>query len=293
MSARWVLEARELVHDYEGERALDGLSMAVATGSKVALVGPNGAGKSTLLLALSGALRPRSGAVLLDGQELRYDAEGLRRFRTAVQLVVQDPDDQLFAPTVAEDVSFGPLNLGCSPADVADRVTSALAALEITSLADKPIHALSHGQKQRVALAGSIAMRPRVLLLDEPTSGLDAAGKELLLAALDRLRERGAALVLTTHDTDLACRWADELFVVDAGRRLAHGPPAEALLQQAVRDAPGVGLPAALAIGLALREGGVLAAEDPLPTSTEGALAALRSGLARGMAAGGARSDKE
>jgi cobalt/nickel transport system ATP-binding protein len=281
MSARPVLEARDLVHSYDGERALDGLSVAVAAGAKVALVGPNGAGKSTLLLALSGAIRPERGAVLLDGQAVRFDAEGLRRFRAAVQLVVQDPDDQLFAPTVAEDVSFGPLNLGCPPAEVSERVASALAALDIAPLADKPIHALSHGEKQRVALAGSIAMRPRVLLLDEPTSGLDAAGREMLLAALDRLREGGAALVLATHDADLACRWADELIVVHAGRRLAHGPPAEALLSRAVRDTPGIGLPVALAIGLALRERGVLAAGDPLPTSPEGALAALRSGLAR------------
>ncbi len=281
MSGRATLEARDLVHDYEGERALGGFSMTIPAGARVALVGANGAGKSTLLLALSGALRPERGSVLLDGEALRYDTEGLRRFRTAVQLVVQDPDDQLFAPTVAEDVSFGPMNLGCSPSDITERVTSALAALDITALADRPIHALSHGQKQRVALAGSIAMRPRVLLLDEPTSGLDASGKALLLAALERLREGGAALVLTTHDTDLACAWADELVVVHAGRCLAHGPPAEALLQPAVRATPGIGLPVALAIGLALREAGVLAAGDPLPTSTEAALAALRSGLAR------------
>jgi cobalt/nickel transport system ATP-binding protein len=281
MRARPALEARDLVHDYDGERALDGFSMTIPAGAKVALVGANGAGKSTLLLALSGALRPERGTVLLDGEALRYDTDGLRRFRTAVQLVVQDPDDQLFAPTVAEDVSFGPMNLGCSPADITERVTSALAALDITALADRPIHALSHGQKQRVALAGSIAMRPRVLLLDEPTSGLDASGKALLLAALDRLREGGAALVLTTHDTDLACAWADKLIVLHAGRCLAHGPPAEALLQPAVRATPGIGLPVALAIGLALREAGVIADGDPLPTSAEAALAALRSGLAR------------
>jgi cobalt/nickel transport system ATP-binding protein len=280
MSAPSVLAARDLVHDYEGERAIDGLSLAVAGGAKVALMGPNGAGKSTLLLVLSGAIQPARGAVLLDGEELRYDAEGLRRFRTAVQLVVQDPDDQLFAPTVAEDVSFGPLNLGCDPGDVAERVASALAALDITALADRPIHALSHGQKQRVALAGAIAMRPRVLLLDEPTAGLDAAARDKLLGELERLRAGGAALVLATHDADLACRWADEIVVIHEGRRIASGPAAEALLDTAVRGAPGIGLPVALAVGLALREAGILAPGAPLPTSIDAALAALRAGLA-------------
>jgi cobalt/nickel transport system ATP-binding protein len=195
--------------------------------------------------------------------------------------VVQDPDDQLFAPTVAEDVSFGPQNLGGPPAEVGARVTEALAALDIGALADRPIHALSHGQKQRVALAGALAMRPRVLLLDEPTSGLDASGRELLLASLDRLRAGGAALVLATHDADLACRWADTVLVVHAGRRLALGPPALALLDPRVRATPGIGLPVALSIGLALREAGLLAAGDPLPTSTEDALAVLHDGLNR------------
>ncbi len=127
-----------------------------------------------------------------------------------MQLVVQDPDDQLFAASVEQDVSFGPLNLGLPDAEVRARVAEALEALDIAALADRPTHLLSYGQRKRTAIAGAVAMRPRVLILDEPTAGLDPDGQERLLATLDGLRAAGTTVVMATHDVDLALRWADD-----------------------------------------------------------------------------------
>jgi cobalt/nickel transport system ATP-binding protein len=138
--------------------------------------------------------------------------------RTQVQLVLQDPDDQLFSASVGQDVSFGPVNLGLAPDEVRARVDGALDALGISALADRPTHLLSFGQKKRVAIAGAVAMAPRLLVLDEPTAGLDPAGVEELLVTLAALHTAGTTPVLSTHDVDLAQRWADEVAVVVDGR---------------------------------------------------------------------------
>ncbi|NEC74056.1 ATP-binding cassette domain-containing protein, partial [Streptomyces rochei] len=201
----------------EGPPVLTGLDFAVHEGRALALLGRNGSGKTTLMRLLSGGLRPHAGRLTLGGEPVRYDRGGLTRLRTTVQLVVQDPDDQLFAASVAQDVSFGPLNLGLSDAEVRSRVGEALAALDIAALADRPTHLLSYGQRKRAAIAGAVAMRPRVLILDEPTAGLDPDGQERLLATLDRLRAAGTTVLMATHDVDLALRWADEVALLTRG----------------------------------------------------------------------------
>ncbi|CAM5686407.1 ABC transporter ATP-binding protein OS=Streptomyces tendae OX=1932 GN=GUR47_32205 PE=3 SV=1 [Streptomyces tendae] len=194
----------------EGPDVLRGLDFAVREGRALALLGRNGSGKTTLMRLLSGGLRPRAGTLTLGGEPVSYDRKGLTRLRTTVQLVVQDPDDQLFAASVGQDVSFGPLNLGLPDAEVRSRVGEALAALDIAALADRPTHLLSYGQRKRTAIAGAVAMRPRVLILDEPTAGLDPDGQERLLATLDGLRAGGTTVVMATHDVDLALRWSDD-----------------------------------------------------------------------------------
>ncbi|BFO16314.1 hypothetical protein SHKM778_27020 [Streptomyces sp. KM77-8] len=159
---------------------------------------------------------------------MRYDRKGLTALRTTVQLVVQDPDDQLFAASVGQDVSFGPLNLGLSDTEVRARVAQSLAALDISALADRPTHLLSYGQRKRTAIAGAVAMRPRVLILDEPTAGLDPDGQERLLATLDGLRADGTTVVMATHDVDLALRWADDAALLTTTG--AHTGPAAGML---------------------------------------------------------------
>lgn len=196
---------------------------------RIALLGANGSGKSTLLRVLSGAHVPDTGAVLVDGTPLRHDRKGLRGHRQRVQLVLQDPDDQLFSADVTRDVSFGPMNLDLPEAEVRTRVTEALAVLSITHLADRPTHQLSYGERKRVALAGAVAMRPSVLLLDEPTAGLDPEGVAEAVGVLDRLVTGGTSLVLATHDVDFALSWADRVIVLTPDA-VAYGDPVTLLV---------------------------------------------------------------
>lgn len=222
------LLARGLGFGYGDRAVLVDADLSVAGGTRVALLGANGSGKTTLLRCLSGALRPQQGQVLVSGQAMRHDRAGLAAHRRLVQLVLQDPDDQLFSADVYRDVSFGPLNLGLSPQEAHGRVGEALDLLGIADLARRPTHELSFGQRKRAAIAGAVAMRPCLLLLDEPTAGLDPAGVEDMLAALRRLEEHGTTVVLATHDVDLALAWAHDAAVVTGGR-VRQGDPVDVL----------------------------------------------------------------
>ena len=193
---------------------LDCVSASLGAGVRTALLGANGSGKTTLLRVLSGVHRPTEGHVISGGAVLAHDRSGLTAHRQRVQLVLQDPDDQLFSADVRSDVGYGPTNLGLGAAEVAVRVDEVLDLLGITDLADRPVHRLSYGQRKRVAIAGALAMQPQVLLLDEPTAGLDPVGVQEMLAALGTLEEHGTTVVLATHDVDLAWAWADEVLLV-------------------------------------------------------------------------------
>ncbi len=250
-----ILEAQNISYAYPGGiMALDGLSLGIGRGRKLAVLGPNGAGKSTLLLHLNGTLTPQAGRVLLGGEAGLYSRAGLARWRRRVGLVLQDPDDQLFAATVAEDVSFGPLNLGLDETETTARVAEALAALGIADLAERATHMLSFGQKKRVAIAGALAMRPEVLLLDEPLAGLDHQGGKRLLDALGRLSDAGTTLVFTTHDVDLAWAFADEVALFSGGRVGRFGPAAEVLADRDALAAAGLEPPLLLELGFRTRE---------------------------------------
>lgn len=211
-----------------GSEVLSGADLDVPAGGRLALLGANGSGKSTLLRCLSAAIRPRAGRVEVDGQPIDYSRSGLRSHRQTVQLVTQDPDDQLFSASVTADVSFGPMNLDLSENQVRARVDEALDMLAVAHLRDRPTHALSFGERKRVAIAGAIAMRPRILALDEPTAGLDPAAVIDTMAALQRLEAAQTTLVVATHDVDLALAWADQVAVVVDG--VAHqGNPMDLL----------------------------------------------------------------
>ncbi|MVO85558.1 ATP-binding cassette domain-containing protein [Streptomyces sp. p1417] len=257
----------------DGPTVLSGLDFDVVEGRAVALLGRNGSGKTTLMRLLSGGLRPRTGTLGVEGVPVTYDRKGLTRLRTTVQLVVQDPDDQLFAASVAQDVSFGPLNLGLPDGDVRSRVAEALAALDIADLADRPTHLLSYGQRKRTAIAGAVAMRPRVLILDEPTAGLDPDGQERLLATLGRLRDTGTTVLMATHDVDLALRWADDAALLTP-EGVRTGPVAATLARRDLLAQAGLGLPWGVAVAELLRTRGLLTGADEEPRTPD-ELAAL------------------
>ncbi|MFJ3881532.1 energy-coupling factor ABC transporter ATP-binding protein [Streptomyces sp. NPDC090077] len=257
----------------DGPAVLSGVDFGIAEGRALVLLGRNGSGKTTLMRLLSGGLRPGSGSLRLGGAEVAYDRKGLVRLRTSVQLVVQDPDDQLFAASVEQDVSFGPMNLGLPAAEVRERVDAALAALDITALRDRPTHLLSYGQRKRAAIAGAVAMAPRVLILDEPTAGLDPDGQERLLDVLAGLRAAGTTVVMATHDVDLAVRWADDAAVLTPSG-IRTGPAGELLADPELLASAGLRSAWAPVVGAFLRARGVLADGAPGPRTPE-ELAAL------------------
>jgi cobalt/nickel transport system ATP-binding protein len=268
------LAAHALIAGYErGRRVLDGASLTVPAGRRVAILGANGSGKTTLLRCLSGALKPSSGAVTVDDVPLEHSRRGLRAHRQEVQLVLQDPDDQLFSASVVQDVSFGPINLGLAEDEVRERVAEALRLLAVDALADRPTHQLSYGERKRVAIAGAVAMRPCVLLLDEPTAGLDPSAVAEALAALTRLQGAGSTVVMSTHDVDLALAWADEVAVV-VDRAVVQGPPEVLLGDDDLLARARLDRPWALTVGARLRELGLLSG-GPLPRDAAALLAAL------------------
>ncbi|GGX29787.1 energy-coupling factor ABC transporter ATP-binding protein [Streptomyces lomondensis] len=270
----------------DGPAVIGGLDFDIREGRALALLGRNGSGKTTLMRLLSGGLKPHEGRLTVEGRPVSYDRTGLTRLRTTVQLVVQDPDDQLFAASVEQDVSFGPLNLGLPDAEVRARVAEALDALDIAALAGRPTHLLSYGQRKRTAIAGAVAMRPRVLVLDEPTAGLDPDGQERLLTTLDGLRARGTTVVMATHDVDLALRWADDAaLLTPTGVRT--GPAPTVLARTDLLREAGLRLPWGAAAAALLRAQGVLTESAPGPRTPDD-LAALAAGLRLGTGGSGA-----
>jgi len=220
----FIIETRNVGYSYgDGIEALKGVSITFEEGRKIALVGPNGAGKSTLMLMFNGILRPTSGEVLFRGQALRYDSASLREVRRKVGMVLQNSDDQIFAPTVYQDVAFGPVNLGFTVDKTNRYVGYALQYVGLSGYERRPPHHLSGGEKKRVAIAGILAMEPEVIILDEPTSNLDPASSEEIMDMLDELNCGGKTMIISTHDVDLAYRWADEVILMENGGVLRKG----------------------------------------------------------------------
>ena len=265
-----MLDAHCLSYVYpDATVALDAVSIAVSAGEKTVILGANGAGKSTLLLALNGSLKPTAGEVRLHGLPVDYSRKGLALLRSTVGLVLQDPDDQLFAATVFEDVSFGPLNMGLSARESRARVEQALASMGIAHLAGRSTHMLSFGQRKRVALAGVLAMQPSVLLLDEPTAGLDPKGVEELMRSLSVLASQGTAIVIATHDMEIAYAWADQIAIFAGGRIVRSGLPDDVFADAEVLDQAGLLPPLIFQASRKLRDAGLLAADNALPRSRE------------------------
>ncbi|MBM3888770.1 MAG: ABC transporter ATP-binding protein [Verrucomicrobia bacterium] len=239
------LELRNLRYRYsDGTEALRGVSFSIPEGECVGLIGPNGAGKSTLLLHLNGILPERldgEPSVFIFGEPLTESS--LEKMRRAVGLLFQDPDDQLFCPTVFEDVAFGPQQFGLAEADLAERVRTALKQAGLAHFEKRtPMH-LSHGEKRRVCLAGVLACEPRVLVLDEPTSDLDPRGRRELMAVL---RQIPATKLIATHDLELVVALCPRVIVLDQGQVVADGPTVKLLSDEPLMLAHGLEKPHSL-----------------------------------------------
>jgi cobalt/nickel transport system ATP-binding protein len=223
-----IIETNDITYEYpDGTKALEKVNFNADEGKIVALLGPNGAGKSTLFLHFNGILQPSAGTVVIDGETVKYDKKNLLKIREKVGIVFQNPDDQLFAPTVLEDVAFGPMNMGLSKEEVEKRVKEALSRVGMDGFEKKPPHHLSGGQKKRVAIAGILAMKPKIMVLDEPTSGLDPKGASQILRLLYQLNSEGMTIVISTHDVDLVPLYASTVYIISQGKIIKKGTPQE------------------------------------------------------------------
>jgi len=237
-------ELSDVHYSYRDIPALQGLSLRIPAGERIALLGANGSGKSTLLRLLDALYFPDRGRVLAFGEvlsELHLREEAVAHaFRRRVGLVFQDPDVQLFNPTVFDELAFGPLHLGWDTGKIRQCVEAMLAEFSIGALAQRSPHRLSGGEKRRVALASVLITRPQVLLLDEPTSDLDPPSRSQIVDFLANCRGTGRTLVTATHDLGIVAEIADSCIVLQSGRLVAYGPPAEILGNEALLRSSGL-----------------------------------------------------
>lgn len=223
-----IIQTKNMSFNYpDGTLALDDINIEIMEGERVAVVGSNGAGKSTLFSHFNGILRPTSGIIKIDGEPASYKKEDLLKIRQKVGMVFQNPDDQLFSPTVEQDVAFGPMNLGLPEEEVEKRVKDALAVVGMSGLEKKAPHHLSGGQKKRVAIAGILAMRPEIMVLDEPTTGLDPKGVDQIMKILYKLNREGMSIIIASHDVEMVTEFATKIFVLHDGEIIGQGTPDE------------------------------------------------------------------
>lgn len=261
-----VIKAVGLTHRYDATRedpALDQVDVAVREGEFVAVLGHNGSGKSTLAKHVNALLLPTAGTIWVGGWDTR-EQRFLWDIRRTAGMVFQNPDNQLIATTVEEDVAFGPENLGIPPAEIRRRVDEALAAVGMADFAQRAPHLLSGGQKQRVAIAGILAMRPRVIVLDEPTAMLDPSGRREVMQTVQRLnREEGITILLITHHMDEAVL-ADRVLVMEAGRLVLSGTPREVFSRVEEVKALGLDVPQVTELAAQLHAMGLPVPKDVL-----------------------------
>ena len=234
-----IVEVKDLRYTYpDGTPALRGVSFRVVHGESVAIVGANGAGKSTLLLHLNGYLAPRGGEIRIGDYPLTKKT--LQAARRTVGMVFQDPDDQLFMPTVYDDVAFGPLNLGLPEAEVESRVLNALSVVDTLHLKNRPPYKLSRGEKRAVAIASVLSMSPDILVMDEPTSDLDPKTRRKLIELLKTFKH---TKIIATHDLELVVEVCSRVIVLDGGTVVADGPTRDILSDESLMLAHGLERP--------------------------------------------------
>ena len=262
-----ILKAENLYFSYDDENShsLNGLSLEIKRGQKVAFMGSNGSGKSTFFLCCNGIHRPSSGTLYFDGEPVTYDKKGLLKLRSKVGIVFQDPDNQLFSASVYQEISFGILNLGVSEEDAKKEVEEVIDHLEITPFRHKPTHSLSGGQKKQVSIADILVMHPDIIILDEPAAALDPKHTTMVNHIVNRLTEAGITVLMATHDVNYAYEWADEIMLFHEGKVLMHGTPADVFSNKAVLARTNLEPPAVLELFDSLCMNGILKPTLPVP----------------------------
>ena len=260
-----IIQVKNLTHTYSAgtpfERsAVDGLCMDVLPGEFLGIIGHTGSGKSTLIQHLNGLLKPTAGRILLDGKDIWENPKEIRQVRFQVGLVFQYPEYQLFEETVYKDIAFGPGNMGLDKEEIDRRVRQAAAFVGLDEeMLDKSPFELSGGQKRRVAIAGVIAMEPKVLILDEPTAGLDPAGREKILRQLQRYhQEKGTTILLVSHSMEEIAQNADRIVVLKGGRCLMSGTPRQVFARVAELKQLGLAAPHTVELMAELNRSGML-----------------------------------
>ncbi|MBF1987860.1 energy-coupling factor ABC transporter ATP-binding protein [Fischerella thermalis] len=241
----WLLEFEQVHYTYPGAKqaAINNLSLKIPAQKKCALIGQNGCGKTTLFLLANGLYKPDKGKIIWQSKPLQYDRKSLVQLRQKVGVVFQDPEQQLVASTVEEDISYGLCNLGLPEIAIQQRVEQALIEFDLIELAQRPVHHLSLGQKKRVSIADVMVLKPELLLLDEPTAYLDRLHTRKLMTTLQDIHATGTTIVMATHDLDLVYRWADWMFVMDRGRLVLEGEPKDVFSQGDTLEELQLGVP--------------------------------------------------
>lgn len=266
-----ILEARNLSYSYEDSSspALNGLSLSIARGSKIAVMGANGSGKSTFFLCCNGILKPDQGELLFKGQPVSYSKKNLLELRSKVGIVFQNPDTQLFCASVYQEISFGPLNLGIPEKEAAEAVENIIETLEITDFRHRPAHTLSGGQKKQVALADILVMKPEIMILDEPFAALDPVHTRIIRQQIDKMCTSGMTVLLATHNTDYALEWADEVVLLKNGRVLSQDRPDKVLTDENLLKETNLELPSVIRLHKFLCSHGMADPSFPDPRNME------------------------
>lgn len=262
-----ILKADNLYFSYEDDDAhsLNGLSLEIRRGAKVAVMGANGSGKSTFFLCCTGICKPQSGKLFLNGTEYSYTKKGLLDLRSKVGIVFQDPDNQLFSASVYQEISFGILNLGVPEEEARKEVEDVIDYLEITPFRHKPTHALSGGQKKQVSIADILVMHPDIIILDEPAAALDPRHTTMVNHIVDQLTKQGITVLMATHDVNYAYEWADEILLFQDGRVLMQGTPAQVFSNRAALKQTNLEPPVVLELFESLCKKQILKPSLPLP----------------------------
>ena len=271
--AESIVSVKDVKFSYPaGVSALKGVSLDIQQGERVALLGPNGSGKSTLILLIAGLLLPSKGEITVFGEKTQ--SKDFQKLRSRIGVVFQDPDDQLFTPSVIEDVEYGPKNLKLPEQDVKARSAHVLEKMGIVHLRDRPPHRLSFGEKKKVSLATALVLKPELLILDEPTANLDLVSRRGLIETLNELSRAGTTIIVSTHDAEAIPELADRIIVISHGEKLCEGKTSEVLQDKVMLEASGLEPPTIVDLFGELKAQGLIS--DVPITLSEGKEALVR-----------------